>query len=129
MKQITGERPSIIEEYRQSAYTARIAGDTAMSQMYLSREAKMNQAARASGTTGLVHGSGNLAATNLLDAFNMSMKTQTQETGQQVTSIQNRLAGELRASDASALELKAMYAQQGVGLNYTQTNIDPLKYV
>ena len=57
------------------------------------------------------------------------MKTQTQETGQQVTSIQNRLAGELRASDASALELKAMYAQQGVGLNYTQTNIDPLKYV
>lgn len=129
LKQITGEKPSIISEYKQSADTARTVGDAAMQQMFLSREAKMKTAVSASGTTGLVHGSGNLAAENLLDAFNLSMQTQSQQTGQQVTGIQNRLAGELRALQSSALDLKSMYAQQGVKVDYTPSSVDPLKYV
>ena len=51
------------------------------------------------------------------------------QTTSQVVGIQNRLAGELRALDASALNLKSQYAQQGVGLNYNMTNIDQYKYV
>ena len=51
------------------------------------------------------------------------------QTTNQTVAIQNRLAGELRSLDSSALQLKSMYAQQGINVGYNMTDVDQLKYV
>tara|TARA_R100001594_G_C4049885_1_gene264868 strand:+ start:1745 stop:2296 length:552 start_codon:yes stop_codon:yes gene_type:complete len=129
MQQVVDERGEIVSEYGQKAKMARQTGDLAMARLYDAREAKYQQSQAAVGQTSLRFGSGNIQASNLLDAYNMQGAMQQAQTTSTVTGLQNQLASELRGLDASALELKSMYAKQGVGLDYSATNIDALKYV
>lgn len=129
MQQITGERKSITQEYKGMADSAVAQGDIAMASLALNRQSRLDKAQANIGGANLAFGSGNLAGDNLLSAFNQQMSSRSMQTTAQVVGIQNRLAGELRSLDASALNLKSQYAQQGVGLNYNMTNIDQYKYV
>tara|TARA_B100000214_G_C23948316_1_gene619097 strand:+ start:782 stop:1384 length:603 start_codon:yes stop_codon:yes gene_type:complete len=129
MSQIKSERGDIVKEYKGMAESAVKTGDIAMSQMASARATRLGQAKQQIGQANLKYATGNLQAENLLTAYNQQMQLRAEQTGQQVVGIQNRLAGELRGLDASALQLKSMYAQQGIGLNYNMTNVDQLKYV
>jgi len=129
MGAIKAERKDITSEYSQLADSARKMGDTALNQMYMSRGQAMRKSQVQMGQAALSYGSGNLQADNLLTAYNQQMGTRAEQTTQQVVGVQNRLASELRGLDASALQLKSMYAQQGIGLGYNMTNIDQYKYV
>tara|TARA_R100000781_G_scaffold111565_1_gene78062 strand:- start:254 stop:793 length:540 start_codon:yes stop_codon:yes gene_type:complete len=129
MKQIREERTDITQEYKGMADTAVAQGDIAMASLALNRQSRFDKAQANIGGTNLAFGSGNLAGDNLLSAFNQQMSQRSMQTTAQVVGIQNRLAGELRSLDASALNLKSQYAQQGVGVNYNMTNIDQYKYV
>lgn len=129
MNQIKGERTAITQEYKGIADSAKSQGDIAMASLALNRQSRLDKAQANIGSTNLAFGSGNLAGDNLLSAFNQQMSQRSMQTTAQVVGIQNRLAGELRSLDASAMNLKSQYAQQGVGLNYNMTNIDQYKYV
>ena len=129
MGQIKAERGDIVQEYQGMAESAKKMGDISMSQMASSRAARLSQAQVQIGQAGLSYGAGNIQAENLLTAYNQQFQARAEQTGQQVVGLQNSLAGELRSLDASALQLKGMYAQQGIGLNYNMTNVDRLKYV
>ena len=129
MGQIVGERKEIVGEYRGMAKTAQAQGDVAMSALATNRQQRMDKASQNIGGANLAYGGGNLASDNLLSAFNDQMSQRSMQTTNQTVAIQNRLAGELRSLDSSALQLKSMYAQQGINVGYNMTNVDQLKYV
>ena len=129
MTQIQEERGDIQQEYSTKAKDARGMGDLAMSQLYSSREAKLRTASQNVGATNLKFGSGNLAQESLLGIYNQQAGQQNLKTTSLVSGIQNQLAGELRGLDSAQLELKAMYAKQGIKLNESLTDVGSLKYV